>query len=96
MATLSLRSDFRPQCDRHRPEMMPMSTLPDQSESTSRCCAEEGCARCYNFIDGYYDWKDGGIPAPVPGSRTCLEHGVKLCLELFSTRTNAEVWRCPI
>ncbi len=99
MATFSfsLRSNFRPLCDKHHSEMMPMSTLPDHSESTNRCCAEarEGCTRIYNALDAYHDWKGGGIPTPEPGSRTCREHGVKLCLELLRVRTKAEVWRCP-
>jgi hypothetical protein len=96
MTTFSLRSNFRPLCDKHYSEMMPMSTLPDQSENTGRCCAEagKGCMRCFNAFDGYYDWKEGGIPASEPGSRICPEHGMGLCLELFNRQKN-EVWRCP-
>jgi hypothetical protein len=91
MPTFSLRSSFRPLCDKHHSEMMPMSTLPDQSESTSRCCADEGCTRCYNFIDGYHNWNGGGVPVSEPGSLTCREHRVRLCLELSITRTRDAV-----
>jgi hypothetical protein len=95
METLSLRKNYHPLCDRHRVEMMPMSNMPSQSESTQHCCTEE-CTRQYEALAGYYDWVDGGeISSPADSSRTCGQDKLGMYLATYNKETKREEWRCP-
>ena len=96
MVTLSLRTNYRPLCDRHHSEMMPMSTLPNQSENTHRCCAEAGCTRHYDAFDGYYDWvNQERLQGKFDSPYDCRQHESKMYLASYHERTNIEIWVCP-
>jgi hypothetical protein len=96
MVTLSLRTNYRPLCDRHHSEMMPMSTLQNQSENTHRCCAEPGCTRHYDAFDGYYDWvNQGRLQGKFDSPYGCRDHESKMYLASRNQQTNVEVWVCP-
>ena len=95
METLSFRKNYLVHCDRHHSLMMSMSINLPQSESTQRCCIEEGCTRQYEVLAGYYDWVDGEEISAAADSRTCRQDKLRMYLAMYNKETKREEWRCP-